>query len=134
MIKILKGSRFAVISHRFQQLIRILIWDFCIFSSTAIIISRISKSMKWKAEPRSLKKEKSWWWSWQIRERNLKLWAVSGDCTREWEWAWEIFANGKLIQVKYYCLVKRALTKQNKLLLIFFYFFIFYDIFYSITS
>ena len=30
-----------------------------------------------------------------------------------------VFANGKLIRVKY-CLVKRVLTKQNKLLLIFY--------------
>ena len=41
-----------------------------------------------------------------------------------------VFANGKLIQVKY-CLVKRALTKQNKLLLIYIFYY-YYDILYSI--
>ena len=48
MIKILKGSRFAVISHRFQQLIPILIWVFRIFSNSRTIMIR-SKSTEWKA-------------------------------------------------------------------------------------
>ena len=48
MIKILKGSRFAVISHRFQQLIPILIWGFRIFSNSRTIVIR-GKSTKWKA-------------------------------------------------------------------------------------
>ena len=48
MIKILKGSRFAVISHRFQQLIPILIWGFRIFSNSRTIVIR-RKSTKWKA-------------------------------------------------------------------------------------
>ena len=48
MIKILKGSRFAVISHRFQQLIPILIWGFRIFANSRTIMIR-SKSTKWKA-------------------------------------------------------------------------------------
>ena len=47
MIKILKGSRSAVISHRFQQLIPILIWGFHIFSNSRTIMIR-SKSTKWK--------------------------------------------------------------------------------------
>ena len=47
MIKILKGSRFAVISHRFQQLISILIWGFHIFPNSRRIMKR-SKSSKWK--------------------------------------------------------------------------------------
>ena len=47
MIKILKGSRFAVISHRFQQLISIMIWGFHIFSNSRRIMIR-SKSSKWK--------------------------------------------------------------------------------------
>ena len=48
MIKILKGSKFAVISHRFQKLIPILIWGFRIFSNSRRIMIR-SKSTKWKA-------------------------------------------------------------------------------------
>ena len=47
MMKILKGSRFAMISHRFQQLILILIWGFRIFSNSRTIMIR-SKSTKWK--------------------------------------------------------------------------------------
>ena len=47
MIKILKGSRFAVISHRIQQLIPFLIWGFLIFSNSRTITR--SKSTKWKA-------------------------------------------------------------------------------------
>ena len=47
MIEILKGSRFAVISHRIQQLIPFLIWGFGIFSNSRTIMR--SKSTKWKA-------------------------------------------------------------------------------------
>ena len=47
MIKILTGSRFAVMSHRFQKLIPILIWGFRIFSNSRTIMR--SKSTRWKA-------------------------------------------------------------------------------------
>ena len=47
MIKILKGSRFAVISHRIQQLIPFLRWGFRIFSYSRTITR--SKITKWKA-------------------------------------------------------------------------------------
>ena len=47
MTKILTGSRFAVMSHRFQKLIPILIWGFRIFSNSRTIMR--SKSTRWKA-------------------------------------------------------------------------------------
>ena len=65
MIKILKGSRFAVISHRIQQLIPFLIWGFRIFSNSRTIIR--SKSTKWKAysnnQTIAYKKQRGCWFT-----------------------------------------------------------------------
>ena len=65
MIKILKGSRFAVISHRFQQLIPILRWGFRIISNSRTIMR--SKSTKWKAyfnnQTIAYKKQRGCWFT-----------------------------------------------------------------------